>query len=306
MNVILAALCLSLTLDGVLSECPKINDLPVLNDAGDRFYCAWYWYGFGSTEPIDACNGDQWHAMDDEDRDVGPDQEGWYWPTGSIIVKAGCTFYGYENNHWSGELIKYYGPATFPDGCTGGNCPPYEDWDPDYVNGFGSYKCRCEQDPIICQPTDDWRVIIQCDNTQSSVETLCSYTKTIGTTWSSSAQESMSIDTTIEYAMHAGFFNMFSEDLSISETTGYDWTHVSSQAQSETETFQVEAKVPPYTLLQIQGAEGDCGGNNVKTELFRTITMDRGGSVLSEIVEKFDPQKEGAKLVNDTKELNME
>merc|ERR1712126_261604 len=127
----------------------------------------------------------------------------------------------------------------------------------------------------------------------------CSYEKTIGTTWSSSAQESMSIDSTIEYAMHAGFFDMFSEDLGISVSTGYDWTHTSSQAQSETETFKVEAKVPPYTLLQIQGAEGDCGGNNVKTELFKTITLDSDGNILSEIIEKFDPLKEGAELVND-------
>merc|ERR1712136_306247 len=143
--------------------------------------------------------------------------------------------------------------------------------------------------------------IIQCDNTQSSTELLCSYAKTIGTTWSQSSQESMHWDTTIEYAMHAGFFNMFSEDLGISVTTGYDWTHVSSQAQSETESFTVESTVPPYTMLTIQGAEGNCresGGdnNNVKTELFKSITVDTEGNVLSEKIDKFDPLKEGAQL----------
>ena len=43
-----------MTLDGVLSECPNINDLPVLNEAGDEFYCAWFWQGHGNPEPIDA------------------------------------------------------------------------------------------------------------------------------------------------------------------------------------------------------------------------------------------------------------
>jgi len=300
MNFYLVALSIMLTMDGVLSECPNINDLPVLTDDGTMFFCAFTWYDEGSTEPIQGCNGDDRTYMDDDDLDHG---DGYYLSAGSIIVKAGCTLYGYSEHNYNGDLIKYYGPATFPDGCTGGKCPPV---DGTHAHGFYSAQCRCDQDPIICQPEDSWATIIQCDNTQSSVDLSCSYTKTIGTTWSSSAQESMSIDATIEYAMHAGFFDMFSEDLGISVSTGYDWTHTSSEAQSETETFQVEATVPPYTLLQIQGAEGNCGDNNVKTELFKSITMDGEGNVLSEKVEVFDPVKEGAELVNETKETNEE
>lgn len=300
MKSFLVALSIMLTMDGVLSECPKINDLPVLNDAGDTFYCAWRWLDYGSTESIKACNGASKVCMDDGDYEL----EGHYLATGSIIVKAGCTLYGYSDRNYNGDLIKYYGPATFPDGCTGGKCPPVTNGD--IADGFYSIQCRCDQDPIICQPEDSWATIIQCDNTQSSVDLSCSYEKTIGTTWSSSAQESMSIDATIESAMHAGFFDMFSEDLGISVSTGYDWTHTSSQAQSETETFKVEATAPPYTLLQIQGAEGNCGDNNVKTELFKSITMDGKGNVLSEKVEVFDPVKEGAELVNETKKTNEE
>jgi len=301
MNFFLVALSIMLTMDGVLSECPKINDLPVLNDAGDNFYCAWQWHEYGSTEPIKSCIGNNYTWMDNTDHNSA---EGYYLPAGSIIVKAGCTLYGYSEYNYNGDLIKYNGPATFPDGCTGGKCPPVTPSTGTY--GFHSIQCRCDQDPIICQPEDSWATIIQCDNTQSSVDLSCSYSKTIGTTWSSSAQESMSIDSTIEYSMHAGFFDMFSEDLGISQTTGYDWTHTSSQAQDETETFKVEATVPPYTLLQIQGAEGNCGDNNVKTELFKSITLDGEGNVLSEKVEVFDPVKESAELLDKTKETNEE
>jgi len=282
MYIFLFALCTSWVFVGVSSECPNLNDLPVLNDGGDEFYCAWLWWDWGDEEPIRGCNGNQQNYMDNTDYDC---DDGKLKPVGSLMVKAGCTFYGYKDYHYKGSLIKYTGPATFPNGCSGGSCPPDKAEDSSIANGFHSFQCRCLQDPIICQPTDEWVTIIQCDNTESSIETTCEYTKTIGTSWSSEAQNSMSIDSSIEYSMSASFFNIFEESIGISVTTGYDWSHTSSQAKSETETFKVAAVVPPYTLLQINGAEGNCGDNNVKTELFKTITWDPEGNFISETLE---------------------
>ena len=59
------------------------------------------------------------------------------------------------------------------------------------------------------------------------------------------------------------------------------------------------------TLLQIQGAEGNCGGENVTTDLFKTITVDPEGNILFEKVEKFDPFIEGVILVDNVKESNV-
>jgi len=129
---------------------------------------------------------------------------------------------------------------------------------------------------------------MQCDNTNSDSETKCSYTKTIGTTWTSEVSDSMSIDSTIEYAMSASMFSFFSESLAISVSTGYDWTHTSSQAKSETEKFHVETIVNPRSLLIIDGAEGECGGNNVKTELFRFTSVDGTGNIISQTLENFN------------------
>ena len=42
------------------------------------------------------------------------------------------------------------------------------------------------------------------------------------------------------------------------------------------------------TLLIIEGAEGQCGGNNVKTELFRTISRDGNGNVISQTFDNTD------------------
>ena len=58
-------------------------------------------------------------------------------------------------------------------------------------------------------------------------------------------------------------------------------------------------------MLQIQGAEGNCGGENVKTELFKTITVDPEGNILFEKVEKFDPLIEDVELMDDVKESNV-
>jgi len=129
---------------------------------------------------------------------------------------------------------------------------------------------------------------MQCDNMNNDVETKCSYTKTIGTTWTTEASNSMSIDATIEASMSSSFFGFFSAELGLSVSTGYDWTQTSSQAKSETQEFKVEAVVHPNSILIIEGAEGNCGGNNVKTELFRFTSTDGNGNIISQKLEYFN------------------
>ncbi len=86
---------------GISAECPNINDLPVLNDAGDKFYCAVTW---GDTNPwdqsipLEGCNhyNDYYpHSLMDGD-DKTTTGGGTFYSLGSLIVKAGCTLYGYE------------------------------------------------------------------------------------------------------------------------------------------------------------------------------------------------------------------
>lgn len=271
------------------SECPKINDLPVMTSSGDKFYCAFGWDGYGGEDPLEGCNdGDggsdyRYSWMDGDDSDAG---YGYLYPTGSLITKVGCVFYGYQDHDYTGERCDYPGPATYSNGCSGSCCPNTPSWHYILAYGFHSIKCRCEQDPIICTPTDGWHTIMQCDNCQSDVETLCQYTKTIGTTYTSEAQESMSIDVTIEESMSTSFFKLFETQIGISLTTGYDWTQTSSEAKSETHEYTVRTTVKPGELLVIEGAHGDCGGNVVHTELFRITTMDCDGNILNEIFKQ--------------------
>ena len=59
----------------------------------------------------------------------------------------------------------------------------------------------------------------------------------------------MKIDETIKVSMSTSFFDLFSTDIGVSLETGYDWTHTSSRAKSETEQFHVETIVKPRTFL---------------------------------------------------------
>ena len=56
------------------AECPKINDLPVLNSAGNNFYCAFDWidtYPWTHEIPLEACIDKRYNLMDGTDWDTG-------------------------------------------------------------------------------------------------------------------------------------------------------------------------------------------------------------------------------------------
>ena len=51
-------------------------------------------------------------------------------------------------------------------------------WDPEpCANRWRSLKCRCVMEPISCVPTDNYDLVIQCDNTLSMESTECNYIK---------------------------------------------------------------------------------------------------------------------------------
>ena len=89
------------------------------------------------------------------------------------------------------------------------------------------------------------KVILWCDNLNGQTTTKCSYEQTIGTSFSESASEGMSVSESVKDAIHAGLFDIFSNNLEISTTTGYDWTHASENTKSEQTTVKIEAEAPP-------------------------------------------------------------
>jgi len=268
------------------AECPSINSIPVMNADSTNFVCAETWdMGTLSANPIEGCNGNPWLHYKGDELNGDP---GRYYPMGSIIVKAGCVLYGWNQPGYTGTLRQYPGPNVYANGCPdpyNTDTCPWENGDGVHGWGHASVKCRCEQDPITCVPEDGWERIMQCDNSDGSTITTCKYKKTIGTTYSTEVQNSMSIDLSIADSLEASYFTLFSETLSISASTGYDWTHTSSEAKSEEHSYEVDTEVPPGTVVMIDGAIGRCGGSTSKTELFKISSYDQEGILMAEHFE---------------------
>jgi len=268
---------------GVSSECPKNSAIPVMK-SDTEFYCAYAWNEWGDTNEINACNGIEDRWIDNEDLNAA---HGSMYPMGSIIVKAGCRMYSYEDYDFTGNLMSYYGPATYPDACIDHECPRLEDENADHANGFHSLRCRCDQEPIICEPTDSWQLIAECDNSGNPNRVKCPYKQTTGTKFDSTAQESMSIDPTIEEEMKARFFDMFGRE--VGHTPIYDWTEISEQAKGEIQSFDSTAWVHGDQILQIYEAEGKCGGNNIMTGKTNFVVSDSDGKILSKTLDFIFP-----------------
>ena len=120
-----------------------------------------------------------------------------------------------------------------------------------FLNSVQSYKCRCLQKPITCTPVDNWQVVLSCDAQDSAQPVTCNYDRTIGTSFSSTVSDSMSIDPTIKEELNSQFFLLFASSIGVSKTTGYDWTQVSGEAQSGESTVEVFSRELTFKEKQI-------------------------------------------------------
>jgi len=251
------------------SGCPEWDELPRVYDSkfiGFRSYT-----GPGHTIPALSCNGVKWDGVNG-DRNTGT--SGKCFNMGSLFVHAGCTFYVFCHNYYQGSYETYEGPLFFskvPDGsfCGWGNsigpCVP-------------SYIVDCKQHYPDCVPSDEWKTVASYDNSGSDLPSTFTYKYVIGTSWSTQMSEGMSVDETVSAEMSEGFFDIFETKIGVSVTTGYNWNEVSSEAQSETREFWVQTDVPAGKTLQIQQAKGMCGGSEVNTEMFRSLSFDLEGN----------------------------
>ncbi len=137
-------------------------------------------------------------------------------------------------------------------------------------------------EPVNCTPEDKFAVVLRCDATEAIAPVECNYYKKIGTTFGEELSETVSVSETIEYEISVSIFELFSEKLGISMTTGYDWTTTSSYTKSINEEFQVLAKAPAGMLLTIEQAVGQCGDTEARTELFRIRHTDSKGQIVKD------------------------
>jgi len=262
----------------VRGECPRMSDIPaVLSTNETIFTCARIWEGEGHEQEVSACNG-KFREIGDMDHTEGNSH-----PMGTIIVKPGCKLSMWKDFAYQGEgndFKEILGPKQ------------------EYKNTFGaenaddsgptplSYICRCMQQMPDCVAEDKWDPILYCNNVLGTTDTTCSYSQAIGNNIGETFTNDIGIDIGVNYAVEAGFWEIFSESLGISADTTYDWSHMSSSSQSKTTTITVSAVAPAGLELVMEQAVGTCGPSSVRTEMFKTSHRDPNGKVVFEGIHR--------------------
>ena len=77
-----------------------------------------------------------------------PEEPGFFWTTGSFLVKPGCTLTAWDNANYEGNFRDFEGTLLESDNTFG-----QDNLDPVCVSnsqyGFGSWKCRCQQKMLV-------------------------------------------------------------------------------------------------------------------------------------------------------------
>jgi len=267
--------CLSLVVTIVTSSpsssgCPSLSSLPLLGADNKTFIGAVCYPEDGNWLPPLACNGDPEDLLDNTSV-AGGDSTASRSPIilacGSLFVHDGCTFYGFGSPNYQGSLYEQAGPAEL-------SILPDNTWDGcgDKKRCFWSFIVDCVMHMPDCKPEDQWIPVASYDNSQSDIDVMFEYKYTVGTSWSEEMSSGSDISVTVEETMQAGFWSIFSSELGVSASTGYNWQSVSASAQAEETTTTIAMTVPPGMVVSVEQTVGRCDGSSVKTEKFRTIT----------------------------------
>ncbi len=101
-----------------VSECPDIEDEPVMYPYDEElFLCADVYQGHGDYDAIQACNiceEDGFYQFYADNGRENPGEVSQYFPMGSIVIMPGCTFYGFADINYEGEVRQYAGGQVIP------------------------------------------------------------------------------------------------------------------------------------------------------------------------------------------------
>jgi hypothetical protein len=155
-------------------------------------------------------------------------------------------------------------------------------------------KCCDVPDPAeICIPTDDWGLLIECDNIEATSPTTCYYERKIGishsTTESEGHYEQSEIYKEIGFSLNGAISALslnFETKLGQSTVTGNDWTLTNTEVWNVETTTSVSFDVPPGIRTQLLQTVGNCGIYNVKAT--RVKRIDTEGKSLTQTVTYID------------------
>lgn len=234
--------------------CPN-NPSTIVNDkvvAGYRYDKA------GNNIPQFACNGNA-ILMNAE---TYYHSQGQCFKFGSMIVNPGCEVLFFDFRNGKMEPIDVFYQGTY------GKVEINQE---ENIACIKAYLTTCNITYPACTPNDRWETITELDNTQGKESTTFSYTKTVGTTFSTKITESFGVSRTLKEEITASFFQRFKITLEEKSTTSFDWGKTDINTMSESTSSEVTQIVPPGKKFSIQQAVGHCGGSTVNTPLLKSI-----------------------------------
>jgi hypothetical protein len=255
--------------------------LPVFyHDDPYRLLCRSYWSDSDCRENAN-------------ERESGYQNDGQSLPEGqslgfrSVAVRPGCTFYLFSGKNFQGTQETLTGPFLFQ---LASDKPDKE---------FMSEDCECSFKPLSCKkPFDEYKTIVRCDAQDAIGNVTCDYTQTIGTAFSQTITDAISIDESIDVAYTGAFFDLFASTLGVSQTTGYNWANINALVEGDEVTSPESVTVTPGNLVVIEQVTGTCPDepqlpvvdeSTVKTDVFRRSRFDPKSGLVSEQYERVLP-----------------
>lgn len=243
--------------------CQNYTNMPTTDNG--KFTCATVFDKPGGLYSVDSCNGSPTTYHDGDKMTVRDYIH--YYPMGSILIRPGCSLYIYLE-------VNYKGQSWVATENIFNNKWGYKPNAANMPYGPKSLMCSCEQEPISCTPTDGWETVVYCDNKEGKGTARCTYSVSIGTTYSESATNSMKISDSVAMSIQEGLSEIFKADESETLTLGFDWSKTSTLSSEKTSKIDVTEDVDPGKILLIEQAVGRCGGNKISTNLFKFTEQD--------------------------------
>lgn len=277
-------------------ELQQINgcrdDLPLIDNGTSPTFkktilAARIYHGSGDGFTPWSCNGKctDWPA---ETRSSFGETKGAMLPMGSVIVNPGCTMYVFSGYNYRGGFITFEAgvhplvkqtnkQTNYLYACYTITPSPLGN----AVACAKSVMFTCVQVFPTCTPSSAWHTVATLDNQHSTVASQFSYTKTIGTKFSTAITNSFGVSVTAKSTFEAGFFDLFAAKTSLSLTIKYDWSRLDTEEKSTDTSYNVEVTLPAGLKVHIEEVVGTCGGSTIQTQMFRVVDSKKNQTLIT-------------------------
>merc|ERR1711962_155391 len=215
-------------------------------------------------DPLLSCKGEYMEAYNQEEMPDLPSH--WNNKISSLVVREGCTLDAYEHSNYHGGN-KYF-TELHPN--LNDEMIHFQDWNDEIT----SFLCDCDFQPVTCTATDEWHLVVACNNEDSSASAICTYKESHGIEIGASITGGMHMTDTINISLGGEILRRFIEgEFEGTLETGFDWSVSDEFTISQTEEVDATIKVEPGMHIGVYRVEGNCDDTNIKSQCYKFVDM---------------------------------